>query len=251
MTALTALEQAFQGYVREREGEMPSHVVGTARAGARQRLAVYADAYRLRLTEVLGNDYPALRALAGAERFSALGEAYLAARPSRNFNARDFGNGFAAFLESQDSALAELARLEWAMATVFDHADEPVADVAAAAAIAPERWGAMQVVTQAAQRLLALSFNTGEIRQASDKGLALPPVRRHAAPEHWLVWRQDFEVYYRALAPDEAAALSAAHAGRSFAEICETLSPGEDTPLRAAGLLRRWLEDGLVARLEG
>lgn len=247
MTALASLEQLFQSYVRERDGGMPAHVVG---ADSRQRLAVYADAYRLRLIEVLGNDYPALKTLAGTTAFSVLGEAYLAARPSRHFNARHFGAGFAAFLEDHDDAFAELARFEWAANTVFDCPDVAVADVTAAGAIAPEQWGDMRVVTHHAQQRLVHAFNTGELRQASDRVAPLPALQRLAAPECWLVWRKAFEVYYRVLAADEAAALEAAQAGGTFGEICETLAgSGDGAPLRAAGLLRRWLDDGLVAQL--
>lgn len=255
MTRLPALEHDFQAYVRLRTGAMEARVVGSARADAKQRLEVYAEAYRLRLIDVLGDDYPGVRLLAGEDGFTALGEAFIAAHPSKHFNARWFGAGLAAFLAGQapwsgEPALAEMAGLEWAMTLVFDHADESVAGVADAAAIPPQDWGAMQVVPGGAQRRVTLSWNVGAIRQALDQGAAPPAAQRLAQPETWLVWRRSFEVYYRPLAGDEAAALAAAHEGRTFAELCEALSQGEDAALRAAGLLRRWLEDGLVLALQ-
>lgn len=254
MSKLLALEDDFQTYVRQRAGQMQVRVVGSARADARQRLEVYAEAYRLRLIEVLADDYPALKAITGDGRFTALGEAYIAAHPSTHFNARWFGAALPAFLAAQapwsrEPALAELAQLEWAMTLVFDQADEPVAGVEAAAAIAPQAWGGMRVTATAAQRRLKLLWNVGAIRQACDRGAAMPAASRLEQPETWLVWRQSFEVYYRGLAADEAAALAAVHEGGSFAQVCEALPQGDDTPLRAAGLLRRWLEDGLVREL--
>lgn len=254
MSKLNALEQDFQAYVQQHDSGMPARVVGTARAGALQRLGVYADAYRLRLTEVLADDYPALRLLAGEERFTALAADFIKAHPSKHFNARWFGAALAGFLAAQapwdaEPALAEIAQLEWAMTMVFDPADEAVCGVEAAAAIAPEHWGDMRIEPTAAQRCLRLHWNAGAIRQAADRQVDLPSAQRLARAETWLVWRQNYEVYYRALADDEAAALAAVLEGHSFGQVCEVLGQGDDAALRAASLLRRWLDQGLVREL--
>lgn len=252
MNPLNALELDFQAYVQQRESGMPARVVGTARADALQRLGIYADAYRLRLTEVLGNDYAALRRLAGEQRFTALATDYIAAHPSGHFNARWFGAALAGFLGAQapwaaEPALAEMALLEWTLTEVFDPADEAVCGVEAAAAVAPELWGDMRVVPIAAQRRLVLHWNVGLIRQQADRNGELPAAQRLPRAETWLLWRQNYEVYFRALSDDEAAALAAVHEGRSFGQICEML--GDGAALRAAGLLRRWLDEGLVGAL--
>ena len=248
---LPSLEQDFDRHVRAGDAGMLARVVGDARGDAATRLGVYAHAYRARLHEVLESDFPGVQALAGHERFRALTDAYVAAHPSTHFNARWFGNRFAEFLAGHDAALAEMARLEWAMTLVFDHPDEPVAGLEAAAAIAPERWGDMQVVLVGALRQLELRHNSAEVRRAVDQGEPIPATAGLPEPVDCLAWRKSHEVYTRVLAADEAAALASVQAGHTFGQVCEALGDDEAAALRAAGLLRRWLEDGLVRELRG
>ena len=55
------------------------------------------------------------------------------------------------------------------------------------------------------------------------------------------------------MAADEAAALDAARGGATFPEVCEILASllgAEAAPMRAAGLLRVWVDQGLLAGLQ-
>jgi hypothetical protein len=82
---------------------------------------------------------------------------------------------------------------------------------------------------------------------------AAPQATPDPRPTTLRVWRQEFAVLHAAIDAVEAAAFGALAAGRSFAEICETVAEHVD-PERAAeeagALLLRWIEDGLVARFE-
>lgn len=256
MSTLIGLQRAFQDFVYRRAGPMEREAAGSPGLGARERLAIYADAYRLRLIEVLADDYPALKVMAG-ERFAPLARDYIETHPSRVCNARWYGAELPAFLRaaapwSQQPALAEMAALEWAMTLVFDAADEPLADIEAAGKLRPEAWSAMAPVPITALRRLALRWNVGEIRKAVDRKTPPPAAQALAAAEPWLVWRKDLTVYYRLLESDEAAALDAARNGARFAQLCETLARQLDesqVAARAAGLLKRWLDDRLIREL--
>ena len=204
MSALQGLERAFQAHVHRGEGAMEQRVVATEAAGARDRLAIYVDAYRLRLLDVLRDDFPGLMALSGDEEFERLGRSYIDAHPSTYFNARWYGEGLPDFLRStlpwsEQPALAEMALLEWGMTLAFDAVDEPIATAGAASGIAPERWGAMVPVVHSAVRLLRLSWNVCEIRKAVDRKTPAVAPGRLPAPQAWIVWRKDLAVYYRPL----------------------------------------------------
>ena len=214
-------------------------------ADAAHRLRIYADAYRLRLVEILGNDFPATRDALGEDAFAQFGERYLRAHPSTQPSVRHLGNAFSGWLEAQSDmppGLHELARFEWLQGAAFDAADAPALGIDAVAALAPEAWPGLQLRLHPATQLLnstRLAVRDGAIVIADDD-----------QPMHWLLWRDaKGDACWRSLDADEAEALHAAHSGASFGDICERLAAhhGDDGPMRAASLLKRWLADGLLA----
>lgn len=98
---------------------------GSAAFPARERLAVYARGYVLRLVECLREEFPVLRRLVGDQVFDLFASAYIAGRPSQSYSLYGLGTGFAEFLEatrpdgtgprSIEAIPASLARLERAI----------------------------------------------------------------------------------------------------------------------------------------
>jgi hypothetical protein len=258
--ALPGSQRRFQDYLLGGIGAAEDLVAADAKADAATRLGVYADAYRLRLLEVLGNDYPALRAVAGAEGFERIGRAYIEAHPSDTPSVRWFGRHLAEFLIQspgweRHQLLAELAAFEWRKGEVFDAPDTVALEIAAVAAVPPESWPEMRLLTQPALRRLDLRWNVPELFRAHEAGESLPEAVALEEPVHWLLWRDAaLDIRWRSLGADEAAALDAVLDGASFGEICELLCQwveAEEAAMHAAGLLKRWIFDGLVVELEG
>ena len=197
----------------------------------------------------------------GEADFRGLVQAYLRAHPPHRPSLRDAGARLPEFLAGSPEAAAlrsrhafapDLARLEWALVEAFDAADAPALPREALAAVAPERWAPLRFVFQPALRLLALGFPVQRVRQAVDAGdgelaAALAPL-----PTQVCVWRQEERVFYRALESVEAEALAGALAGAPFGRLCEGIAARlseAEAPLRAAGLISRWQEDGWLAAL--
>src|SRR4029078_260172 len=88
---LPRLQRAFADYVLSGTETIREWVRPSSKADIDTLLAVYRHAYSARLVEVLGNDFPGLKALAGAEPFDSLARAYIAAHPSRGFSVRTAG----------------------------------------------------------------------------------------------------------------------------------------------------------------
>jgi len=73
---------------------------------------------------------------------------------------------------------------------------------------------------------------------------------RTATTTGWVLWRSDLVVRWRSLSVDEAVALDAVRTGATFGEVCELLCEHVDPDsagMHAASLLKRWLNDGLLA----
>ncbi len=255
---LAHLQTQFQSYLLGNKNEIERHVVATDKASAMQRLAVYGDAYRLRLLEVLGEDFPGLRGLLGVESFAALGRAYIDAHPSAHPSIRWFGRHLVHFLRerapySNRPALAEMAAFEWTQGEVTDASDSRVCRAEQLAAISPAHWPDMRVVFQHAMRRLELHWNVPVVWRAVQDGSAVPTFERSAQPLAWLLWRRTLQVHWRSLAEDEHWAIQACLDGLTFGEICQGLnerSTASDVALRAASLLKQWLSEDLVANIE-
>jgi len=251
---LKAVEHLFQEFVLSGSPGIEASVAFDTIAPTAQRLDVYFQAYRLRLLEALGNDYPGLKRFAGDAEFERLARAYIDRHPSTERSVRWFGRGLPQFLASAACAgahpvVADIAAFEWARGEVFDETDAPVVTVEEIAALAPEQWATLRLTLRPALRRMRLQWNAPAICKALGAGEAAPAPE--SAPAEWLLWRHDLEVYWRSLDATEARALDSAARSTSFAQICEELldrQAPEGVALQAAGLLKRWVTDGLVTR---
>lgn len=254
MSALHKVEQDFQRCMLENSLEMAGQVVGDAQASAEERVRVYVEGYRLRLLEVLEDNFDGLHALVGDEEFERLGRAYIAAHPSTHPSVRWFSQHLPAFLRRTEPYaahpyLAEMAAFEWCQGRVFDATDDAALGLEALATLPPESWAAARFTLRAAVQRLDLHWNIPAVWQALEAEQTPPGLERGGTLQGWVLWRQDLNTHWRSLGEDEAWALDAVREGRNFAELCEGLCQWHEetaVALAAASLLKRWLTDGLV-----
>ncbi len=259
MNTLRRLQEDFQAYVLQPNNRMNAHIVSTQRLSAKARLAVYADAYRLRLVEVLESHYPGVRALVGDEAFNRLGYAYIDVYPSHHPSVRWFGQHLATFLRDtapyrEDPVLSEMAAFEWTLTLAFDAADGDVVGLTEVAALAAEAWPGMRLQFQPSVHRLDLRRNVPAVWKSIDAGETPDPTEISEWPIAWLLWRQDLKTYFRSLDVDEAWAIDTVmRADCTFADLCAGLCEwidAQNVAQHAAGLLKRWIVDGLIAHLE-
>ena len=244
--ALAEWQHALQAGVLAGDLRVLAGIDATAAATAAiaRRLGVYAEGYRLRLIEVLGEDFPLLRARRGEAGFTALATGYVAAMRSRSPSLRDYGDRFAGWLAAHDEADARadaaLAAFEWARNAVFDAADTPVLAADAWRTVPADAWATLTLRPIAAVRLLDLPGRVLDDTTA-------PPTA--ADTRTWLLWRESCEVRWRVIDTDEARALRDVIAGEAgLATLCAAAVPDDaDAMARAIGWLKRWLHDGLIA----
>ena len=241
MNALASMLDGLQERILRGDGAIFARVRG---ADAAHRLRIYADAWRLRLVDILGNDFPATRAALGDGEFAEFAERYLHAHPSTQPSVRHVGSAFADWLEAQADAppgLHELPRFEWLQAAAFDAADAGMLGIDAVAALPAGAWPTLRLRLRPCVRLL----DTTHLAVVADA----PAIADAGSTMSWLSWRDaDGDVHWRQLEHDEAEALHGIARGADFGELCERLSTQhDDGSRRAASLLKRWLADGLLA----
>ncbi len=257
MKQLAAVEARFQENVLTGNPAINGEIEGHSEEFRNTRLAIYRDAYRLRLIEVLGTDYEVLHAYLGDELFNALAGDYIAARPSTFRNVRWFGGKLAEFLGAapryaEHPELAELAQFEWSLGQAFDSRDEDAVRFEEVAAVPPEAWAELRFRPHPSLRRMELRTNAVAIwKDISNEGHSCAP-ETLPGPVAWAVWRKQHSPFFRSLENDEAWALKAMLSHASFGEICAGLCEWvaeEQAAARAAGMLRGWVEEGWIAEL--
>jgi hypothetical protein len=252
MSALADLQRQFQECILNGDPAILRSIESAQNVDAATRLNVYSQAYRLRLTEALANNFPRLCDWLGAEAFAGIADAYFASHPSHFRSIRWVGAELAACLElshPDEPWLADLAQWEWALAAAFDAADAAPLTETDFATTAPERWPALRFQFHPAARVVHFETNAPAVFKALSDGQPGPAPAALATGQAWLIWRRALATRFRSLDESEHRALARAFSGAAFDDICdalcETLAP-EDVPMRAAGLLKGWIADGLI-----
>jgi hypothetical protein len=251
---LRRLQQELQRDLSGDESEIRAAIVDAPPLPKEARLAIYRNAYRVRLIEALDDMYPVSHKLLGDETFGSLAEMFVAAHPSVHRSIRWYGRELAEFLAgsppfAEQPILAEIARFEWTLGEVFDSPDAAALDRDALERVAPGAWADLRFRFHPSLRRLQLEWNTVAVWQAVGDDEQPPPPERLPHPTPWLLWRQNLKNYFRSMDNIESGALGAALAGHSFGEICESLSVSlteAEVPLRAATLIGTWTNSGIL-----
>ena len=253
---MTILDMATGGTILDMATGGERHLAAPCNATRGQRLAVYGDAYLLRLTEFLASDFEQLKRYLGETRFNGMARAYVRHYPSGTPNARWFSRHLPAFLKDHGDyrrhpEVAELAALEQALNDVFDGPDGPVVTMRDLPAIDPQVFGETVLDLVPAVRKFAVFTNAASLWSSLRCGETPPSAIDLRAPAQILVWRQNLGSRFRILGNEEAMALDGVAEGLSFGAICEMMAALDDADgaaLRAAGYLRGWLEAEIISR---
>jgi hypothetical protein len=246
-TAITHPGSAEEGV---RAAGEPAHrlVQPSSRMQPLARVAVYQHAYFARLIDCLAQDYPALHALLGPERFAELGRRYVASRPPRAPSLNAYGRELPDFLahERNDAALADLARIEWAYAELI-HAPQVAAVSAADLLARSASFSDARLLPVPALRLLRLEYPLHPAYLALRAGR---PVQLPAAePAFVLVHRPQWIVTSSELSAAEGELLASLLAGTAVGPALATAAEHGTREEDVGAWFQRWLAAGMFAAL--
>jgi hypothetical protein len=212
-----------------------------SRLSSFERLEIYNRQYWFRLQGTFAEDFPALRAVVGADRFEALTNAYLAAHPSRSFSLRNLGSKLLEWLTLNPiyagprvSLALDVVRVEWACVEAFDNAEFVPLSLQDIAALGEDSKLGLQPHVQ----LLALAYPADDLvlslhqkdrHESSEAGTR--PESLDEAPQRqirlrkkatWLaIHRVDLTVYYRTLSRPEYLTLAALRDGLALPDALD------------------------------
>jgi len=258
---VAGLQGAFQDYVLGAQREyqaMATLIQDGYGLSVQGRLAIYYDAYRLRLAEALAEAFGHTHAYVGDDAFAELCSAYINEHPSTYRNLRWFGDAFPALVAQrlpEHPVVAELARFEWALGLAFDAADAPVLTAAQMQGLDAVDWDGIGFDFHPSLQLLELRWNATAIWQALEREDA--PSEATEAARTWLVWRKELQPHFRSLDAFEAQALRGLVQRKTFAEVCTELTVSPDRKdeaadanvARLAAWLSGWLAEGILTAI--
>ena len=122
------------------------------------------------------------------------------------------------------------------------------------AAVPPDKWPELSLKFHPSVNYFSYHWNIIALWNAVKNDTAIPEVVKLDEQEKCLVWRQDLDTKFRTLSIQEKIAIPAMMADTRFASLCEILTETSDTPedvpMQAAGLLKLWINDGLLVGLK-
>ena len=214
--------------------------------------SVYHYAFRAQLIECLRESFEKLHAWLGDEAFSMAARTHIAEHPPSGWTLDVYGEGFDLTLSRlypDDPDVAEMASLEWALATVFSGVD---AAALSADSIAAANWDNVCIEFAPTVHMIEVKTNVGAIWSALSAGSAPPAVTILPELAGLLVWRHDYSPSFRTIDHEEWVALKRTMSGATFGELCFSHVEkwgAQDGVNRAGMLLGQWLHDGLITGL--
>ncbi|MBT5766121.1 MAG: hypothetical protein HOI58_04615 [Kordiimonadaceae bacterium] len=159
-------------------------------------------------------------------------------------NSNDFSNLIPAI---------EMAEYEWTFNDVFDAVDKNAIKFDDVATIAPDAWTTLRFELQPSCHIHNHKWNTAALWSAVTNEEEIVPVPEEFSENIFcLQWKNDLNCFFRTMSNDEAGALMLARDGKAFPDICECLYEfhEDDATMRAAELLKSWVEEGLIVELD-
>jgi hypothetical protein len=251
---LAEMQAAFQRALMGGDDEILGSLLDSSRTNREVLFGVYRHAYITRLIEVVRTDHRLLHTYLGDEAFEKIARAYIAARPSRNQNARWFSRGLPEFLserESEHPEVAELAALERIVNDAFDSPDVPLLTISDLTAIPPDEWANLSFELHPSCRRLDLATNAYAVWAALKDDATPPSVVNLEEAERIIGWRRDVTPMLRRLEYEEAMLWNEAGKGIPFGTLCELVALFDDpdgAAMRAAQYLKGWIVDGMLSK---
>lgn len=246
----------------EAEAELPAQRIGEVILPSRsltpvERVGIYHGMYLLRMEEALASDYTALKHYLGDHAFFELVRDYVQVHPSRDYTLNRLGDAFPDFVRRarlrRPEFCHELARLEQAVAHVFDAGETPPLSEEQIGAVAPDAWERARLQPVEAFRLLSLSYPVNAYLQTvRDESHDHPQARRK---DIWVaVYRRNLWVFRLDLTRAAHDLLADLAAGTRLGDAIQAAlqSGGRHAPSGDALFrwFREWVRGGMFRSVE-
>lgn len=246
-TKLKELQLRMKSYVLDQASEpMHASVATPAGVDSKERLNIYHNAYRARLSEILADTFAKTYLYLGSDLFDQHAAQFAVRHPPQERSLNRYGAAFANYLRNiypNNPELFELASLEFALRICFDGADAPPLTRELAQQDSAQSWLQQSGVLNPSVQRLVVTTNVVAIWHAINNAADVPPVEHLHSAATLLVWRKDLQPHFRTLTVGESTMIAALSQGQAISQATENLADTEHLPEPA--LLGQWMSTWL------
>ena len=251
---LQELQTHFQNIVLNPECVAANWVSQSAQGlPSQDRLAIYHNAYRIRLIDVLLDTFEHTAAYLGDEWFHQLASAYVQSHNSTHNNIGLYGQAFPQFLAERlpdDREVSELALMDWKLRRAFDGGDSSIMTHNHLQQFASGERQISSLQRVPTLNIITHHFNTLDIWHAINQDERPPVVEQLSQPVNVLIWRKGHSPHFRSLSRIESLAIKCVCSGYPIDAIGAALEegfPDIDAATEFGLMLHRWIDDQLLA----
>lgn len=251
--SLANRQQQLMAYLIGENSSIDQHIVDQGNVTIETRLAIYRNAYRIRLKKTIETDHEILGLYLGDDLFDEMVDGYIDTYASDYTSLRQYADKLPQYLAitqpfANHPLTSELATFERLLLTAFDAADTPRMSQSELSAIPVDQWPDLQFRFHPSMQLFTPDWNTVETWQAL-KVNETPPAPEKQQPI-WLIWRnQERLTEFHSISGEEFQLISHGLQGKSLAELCELLldnHPAENTSQIVVNYLFTWIQRGIL-----
>jgi hypothetical protein len=264
MQAVVVHPASINSAVRAEEAEailpaehLPDLILPSRTLTPLERVEIYHGMYLVRMEEALVSDFEGLQHFLGTRGFRKWVASYVQSFPSRSFSLNRLSDHFPDFIKEAPGIknrdfCYDLARLELAIAHVFDEIETPVLTPEEVAAVPPEAWEHARLNPSQAFRLLSFRYPVNTYLQSVRKGDHDHP-RPRLKDTFVAIYRSHYAVYRLDLTRTAYDLLQDLAAGRSLGEAVSSAARRGRRPAKEDELFRwfrEWVSAGIFRKIE-
>ncbi|MGV6826219.1 MAG: HvfC/BufC family peptide modification chaperone [bacterium] len=217
------------------------------------RLAIYHNAYRIRLIDVLTDTFEHTAIYLGDDWFQQLASGYVESHHSTHNNIGNYGEAFPQFLASElpnDLEVYELAHMDWTLRRAFDGADSPVMKHEHLQKLASGENSVNRLQVVSTLTISTQQFNTLDIWQSINQEETPPVATQLPEPVDLLIWRKGHSPHFRTLPAIESLAIQYIREEYPLEIVGSKLAenfPEIDTATEFGTMLHGWISEEILS----
>lgn len=244
MNNLLKLQQDFLSSLIDGNSSIHSSVVNTKEAEQSERVAIYSNAYYIRLYNSLVDNFPLLFEILSESEFQNIADLYIKNYPSKTYNLQRYGDKFPLLLSKPffPSYFKELALFDYALLHASMANDGVIINLSNFNDVANNRGDNFDLKLVSNVSLLSFEHNIDEVY--SDSSCKLKSLEQKS---YLVVWRNGLSCNYRTISYLEFEALQYLNSWISFESLWHYFESHNYADSLRMSMLQQWLYDEILS----